>query len=935
MKSLAHVAVALCGLLAVGASFAGAQTPPFASTYSWSSTGPLISAKNGYIAVKDPSAVLYNGRWVIYASTVNSAGSYGMEYLNVAEDWSDAATATPTYLKLGGTAPQVFYFAPQNKWYLISQWGTSYSTNSDPTEPLNWSTQQSINVQMPSGVTGIDFWVICDSTNCYLFFCGDNGSFYRASTPIGNFPNGWGTVQVVASDSEFAMFEADNVYTVEGGGYLANIEALGSTGRYFRALWANSLGGTWYDLGDTASFSTPFLGINNTTFESGVSAWTTSFSSGGMLIDGNDQTDSINPNNLAFLYQGASQQAYQNDSYGAIPWQLGVAYSKANTTVCTPTAIVPYISVAGVWSAAGESTVSVASGTAVNLGPWPETGGSWSWTGPNGFTSTSREIDNIALSAGANVYTATYTNSCGSKSTQAFTITVTSSTGSFSLKPSASTLSVAQSSSGTDTITVTDVSPFSGSVAFTASGMPSGVTAAFSPTSSTTSSVLTLTASSTATTGAFTITVTGTSGSTTATTTFTLTVTAASCTPTAIVPYLYTASTGWVQEASISVASGTAVNLGPQPSSGGSWAWTGPNGFTSTSREIDGIALSTGANVYTATYTNSCGGKSTQAFTITVTSSTGSFSLKPSSSSLSVTQGASGTDTITVTDVSPFSGSVTLAASGLPSGVTAAFATNPATSTSVLTLTASSSAATGSSTVTITGTSGSLSATTTIALTVSAASAGSFSLKPSASTLTVKQGTSGTDTITVTDVSPFSGSVTLAASGLPSGVTAAFATNPATSTSVLTLTASSSAATGSSTVTITGTSGSLSATTTIALTVSTSGGGSACEVDYTISPQTSSAFGAAVTIKNGGTTALSNWTLTWSFANGQTIASSWNGTASQSGANVTVSEQSGQTWENIPAGGSYSGFGFNGTWNGTTNAIPTAFSLNGTACTVN
>src|ERR1039458_775904 len=389
MKSLAHVAVALCGLLTLG-SFSVAQTPPFASSYSWTSTGPLISAKSdathNIIAVKDPSAVLYNGRWVIYASTVNSAGSYGMEYLNVAEDWSDAATATPTYLKLGGTAPQVFYFAPQNKWYLISQWGTSYSTNSDPTQPLNWSTQQSINVQMPSGVTGIDFWVICDSTNCYLFFCGDNGSFYRASTPIGNFPNGWGTVQVVASDSEFAMFEADNVYTVEGGGYLANIEALGSTGRYFRALWANSLGGTWSDLGDTASFSTPFLGINNTTFESGVSAWTTSFSSGGMLIDGNDQTDSINPNNLAFLYQGASQQAYQNDSYGAIPWQLGVAYSKANTT----------------------------------------------------------------------------------------------SSPSFTLSRSASTLSVAQGSSANDTITVTDVDGFSGSVSLSASGLPSGVTAACS-----------------------------------------------------------------------------------------------------------------------------------------------------------------------------------------------------------------------------------------------------------------------------------------------------------------------------------------------------------------------------------------------------------------------------------------------------------------------
>jgi hypothetical protein len=166
---------------------------------------------------------------------------------------------------------------------------------------------------------------------------------------------------------------------------------------------------------------------------------------------------------------------------------------------------------------------------------------------------------------------------------------------------------------------------------------------------------------------------------------------------------------------------------------------------------------------------------------------------------------------------------------------------------------------------------------------------------------------------------------------LPSGVTAAFATNPATSTSVLTLTASSSAATGSSTVTITGTSGSLSATTTIALTVS-SGGGGACTVDYVISPQNSSAFGAAITIVNGPT-AITSWTLTWSFANGQTVASLWNGIETQSGANVTVKNEPYNG--SIAAGGTLTGIGFNGTWNGTTNAIPTAFSLNGTACTVN
>src|SRR5580658_6185758 len=71
-------------------------------------------------------------------------------------------------------------------------------------------------------------------------------------------------------------------------------------------------------------------------------------------------------------------------------------------------------------------------------------------------------------------------------------------------------------------------------------------------------------------------------------------------------------------------------------------------------------------------------------------SSTPSFTLSDSPSSLTITQSGSGTSTITVTDVGGFTGSVTLAASGLPSGVTAAFGTNPTTGTSVLTLTASS-----------------------------------------------------------------------------------------------------------------------------------------------------------------------------------------------------------------------------------------------------
>jgi regulation of enolase protein 1 (concanavalin A-like superfamily) len=88
---------------------------------------------------------------------------------------------------------------------------------------------------------------------------------------------------------------------------------------------------------------------------------------------------------------------------------------------------------------------------------------------------------------------------------------------------------------------------------------------------------------------------------------------------------------------------------------------------------------------------------------------------------LTVTQGATGTSTITVTPQNGFNGSVSLSASGLPSGVTASFnpgSTTSATNTSTLTLTASSTATTGTATVTVTGTSGSLTKTTTISLTI-------------------------------------------------------------------------------------------------------------------------------------------------------------------------------------------------------------------------
>ena len=98
---------------------------------------------------------------------------------------------------------------------------------------------------------------------------------------------------------------------------------------------------------------------------------------------------------------------------------------------------------------------------------------------------------------------------------------------------------------------------------------------------------------------------------------------------------------------------------------------------------------------------------------------------------------------------------------------------------------------------------------------------------------------------------------------------------------------------------------------------------------YTITPQSSTAFGAAITIDNTGTTAWTSWTLQWIFANGQTIQSLWNGVETQSGALVTVTNESYNG--SVAAGGSVTGIGFNGNIVGG-NAAPTAFEVNGNLC---
>ncbi|MGA7524589.1 MAG: SBBP repeat-containing protein [Acidobacteriaceae bacterium] len=268
-------------------------------------------------------------------------------------------------------------------------------------------------------------------------------------------------------------------------------------------------------------------------------------------------------------------------------------------TGATATPIDPWVQVnGGAWQKAANIAVNL--GATVNLGPHPVSGGSWSWTGPNGFTSTSRVLDSVPLAAGANTYTATYTNTSGGQSTQVFTITVTTP-----VAPYIQVNGGAWTQESTATVNVgvaVNLGPQPVSGGSWSWAGPNGF-------SSTARVLYGISLSPGANT--YTATYTNTAGGQ-STQAFTITV------DTPIVPYIQVSGGSWTQESTATVNAGTTVNLGPQPVSGGNWSWTGPNGFSSTSRVLYSIPLTAGTNTYTATYTNTIGGQSIQAFTITV-----------------------------------------------------------------------------------------------------------------------------------------------------------------------------------------------------------------------------------------------------------------------------------------------------------------------------
>jgi cellulose 1,4-beta-cellobiosidase len=104
-----------------------------------------------------------------------------------------------------------------------------------------------------------------------------------------------------------------------------------------------------------------------------------------------------------------------------------------------------------------------------------------------------------------------------------------------------------------------------------------------------------------------------------------------------------------------------------------------------------------------------------------------------------------------------------------------------------------------------------------------------------------------------------------------------------------------------------------------------------CQVTYTKSWEGGNGFGANIIITNNGPAITNGWTLIFSFPNGQRLQNGWPVTFTQPAGSAQMTVASNADWnKSIGSGGSFTA-GFNGTFSGTNN-VPTAFTLNGTAC---
>lgn len=324
-------------------AFAQEMTPlklPKEWTYSAPLISPEVRDEAPSHAQKDPTVVFHDGKWHVFMTAKLPKRSV-IEYCSFTK-WEEANDAPRTILDVSDSdyycAPQVFYFTPHDKWYLVYQVGVpgnqkmmvAYSTTDNIDDPHSWTKAAPMldgGENDPRKVGGLDYWIICDDTRAYLFFTSLNGKMWRMWTPLDQFPHGMDHCELAL---EGAIFEASHTYRVQGKQqYLTLIEENGR--RYFKAFVADRLDGPWRPLAVTRQ--KPFAADTNIRPADGVEPWTDNVSHGELIRATNDQTLTIDPSDLRFLFQGMWDADKKSKAYGAFSWRIGMLTPAGNATL--------------------------------------------------------------------------------------------------------------------------------------------------------------------------------------------------------------------------------------------------------------------------------------------------------------------------------------------------------------------------------------------------------------------------------------------------------------------------------------------------------------------------------------------------------------------------------------------------------------------------
>ena len=330
----------IAATLLANCCFAGQKTDPFpiSGDFKWHTGNPILKSAESYhedwIALKDPTVIRYGDRWHGFCTVRGRKRSHSITYFSF-DAFENAAAASQQELpchKGFFCAPQVFYFTPQQQWYLICQasndsWNpkyqAAYTTTRDISDANSWAALQPLGAKRVDGKAGLDFWVICDEEKAYLFITTLDGRMWREETPLAAFPHGW-SEGVLALRAD--VFEASHTYkVVDADAFMTVIEAQGSEGRrYFKAYVSDRLDGEWTPLAATRNraFASAHGEGNNVRQTGGH--WTDMISHGELIRAGFDQRLELNPTDLKFIFQGVLSQDRKGKSYGEIPWRLGL-----------------------------------------------------------------------------------------------------------------------------------------------------------------------------------------------------------------------------------------------------------------------------------------------------------------------------------------------------------------------------------------------------------------------------------------------------------------------------------------------------------------------------------------------------------------------------------------------------------------------------------